>query len=230
MTALVVATAAIVAVTIWYPRSVPTDAPDEKYPPAATSAPPVAPAPAVAPSAAPIAVSTPAPPPTTAVEVPTTAASETYTPNTCVAPGGWRGANDHRAVDDRHPAAECGSDHSIAPEDERHTFRQSVSRADVHRCAQAVGRHVATAFGDPRHRLDSGMRNLLRRSALVVLPVVAVSLLSAGTGSADPLNCVNGQFWDPITNTCQTPRPADNCAPGQYWNALSNVCRPLGQL
>jgi hypothetical protein len=41
---------------------------------------------------------------------------------------------------------------------------------------------------------------------------------------------VNGQFWDPITNTCQTPRPADNCAPGQYWNALSNVCRPLGQL
>ena len=79
MTALVVATAAIVAVTIWYPRSVPTDAPDEKYPPAATSAQPGAPAPGVAPPA-PIAVSTPAPPPTTAVEVPTTEASETYTP------------------------------------------------------------------------------------------------------------------------------------------------------
>ena len=74
------------------------------------------------------------------------------------------------------------------------------------------------------------MRNLLRRSTLLAVPIVAVSLLTAGTGSADPLNCVNGQFWDPITNTCQTPRPAEDCAPGQYWNALSNVCRPLGQL
>lgn len=77
------------------------------------------------------------------------------------------------------------------------------------------------------------MRNLLRRStiaALAAAPIAAVSLCSAGIASAEPLNCVNGQFWDPITNTCQTPRPAAECAPGQYWNALSNVCRPLGQL
>ena len=74
------------------------------------------------------------------------------------------------------------------------------------------------------------MRNLLRRSTIIAVPVAAASLLSAGVSWADPLNCVNGQFWDPITNTCQTPRPADNCQPGQYWNALSNVCRPLGQL
>lgn len=77
------------------------------------------------------------------------------------------------------------------------------------------------------------MPNLFRRCAIAVLaaaPVTAVSLLSAGIGSADPLNCVNGQFWDPITNTCQTPQPAQDCAPGEYWNALSNVCRPLGQL
>ena len=74
------------------------------------------------------------------------------------------------------------------------------------------------------------MRKLLRRSTIIAVPIAAASLLSAGAGWADPLNCVNGQFWDPITNTCQTPRPADNCAPGQYWNALSNVCRPLGQL
>ena len=74
------------------------------------------------------------------------------------------------------------------------------------------------------------MRNLMRRSTIVAVPVVALALFTAGTGSADPLNCVNGQFWDPITNTCQTPRPAEDCAPGQYWNALSNVCRPLGQL
>jgi hypothetical protein len=77
------------------------------------------------------------------------------------------------------------------------------------------------------------MRRLLRRSTIVAAaaaPALAVSLLGAGIGSAEPLNCVNGQFWDPITNTCQTPRPAENCAPGEYWNALSNVCRPLGQL
>jgi len=83
MTALVVVTAVIVGLTIWYPRTVPTDAPNEKYPPAATSvvptvdpAPAVEPAPVVKPSPAP----TSAPPPTTAVEVPTTEASETYTP------------------------------------------------------------------------------------------------------------------------------------------------------
>ncbi len=76
------------------------------------------------------------------------------------------------------------------------------------------------------------MRKLLRPSIIATLaaPLAAVSLLGAGIASADPLNCPYGQFWDPITNTCQTPRPADNCAPGEYWNALSNVCRPLGQL
>jgi hypothetical protein len=77
------------------------------------------------------------------------------------------------------------------------------------------------------------MRNLLRRStiaAVAAAPVAALSVFTAGTGSAQPLNCAYPQFWDPITNTCQTPRPAENCPPGQYWNALSNVCRPLGQL
>ncbi|WP_395311656.1 hypothetical protein V4U86_13260 [Mycobacterium sp. AMU20-3851] len=77
------------------------------------------------------------------------------------------------------------------------------------------------------------MRNLSLRSTAAVLtaaPIAALSLFAAGTASAAPLNCVNGQFWDPITNTCQTPRPAENCPPGQYWNALSNVCRPVGLL
>lgn len=77
------------------------------------------------------------------------------------------------------------------------------------------------------------MRNRLRRSTIAILasaPIAAMSLFGAGIGSAEPLNCINGQFWDPITNTCQTPRPAADCAPGEYWNALSNVCRPLGQL
>ena len=73
----------------------------------------------------------------------------------------------------------------------------------------------------------------LRRPAIAILaatPITAVSLFGAGIGSAEPLDCVNGQFWDPITNTCQTPRSAEDCAPGEYWNPLSNVCRPLGQL
>ena len=77
------------------------------------------------------------------------------------------------------------------------------------------------------------MRNLLRRETIALLaatPITALSLLHAGIASAEPLNCVNGQFWDPIINTCQTPRPAEDCAPGEYWNALSNVCRPLGEL
>lgn len=76
------------------------------------------------------------------------------------------------------------------------------------------------------------MRTHLRRSTIVLAAssLLSLSLFSVGVSSAEPLNCVAGQFWDPITNTCQTPRPADNCAPGEYWNALSNVCRPLGQL
>ncbi|MGN7780043.1 hypothetical protein ACTJJE_11055 [Mycolicibacterium sp. 22603] len=77
------------------------------------------------------------------------------------------------------------------------------------------------------------MRNIFGRSTIAVLaaaPIAAGSLFLAGSATAEPLNCINGQFWDPITNTCQMPRPAENCAPGQYWNALSNVCRPLGVL
>jgi hypothetical protein len=77
------------------------------------------------------------------------------------------------------------------------------------------------------------MPNLLRRPAIAILaatPIAALSLFNAAIGSADPLNCPGGQYWDPITNTCQTPQPAADCAPGEYWNALSNVCRPLGQL
>jgi hypothetical protein len=77
------------------------------------------------------------------------------------------------------------------------------------------------------------MNSLRRRTMAAVVASVGIAAalpFSVGMSTAEPLNCVNGQFWDPITNTCQTPRPADNCQPGEYWNALSNVCRPLGQL
>ena len=63
----------------------------------------------------------------------------------CSAAGGERRPHDNRAVCHRHPAAERDTDYSIAPEDERHTFRQSVSRADVHRCAQAVAQSQNSA-------------------------------------------------------------------------------------
>lgn len=89
----------------------------------------------------------------------------------------------------------------------------------------------SVACGRDRHLWhDPLMRNLVRRTAIVILAVTGAALFGVGIGSAEPLNCVNGQFWDPITNTCQTPRPAEDCGPGQYWNALSNVCRPLGEL
>jgi len=77
------------------------------------------------------------------------------------------------------------------------------------------------------------MRKNILRSAIVAAacaPIAALSVATSAIGSAQPLNCAYPQFWDPITNTCQTPRPAGNCAPGEYWNALSNACRPLGQL
>ena len=117
-----------------------------------------------------------------------------------------------------------------------HARRNSVVRA--HLCQSLVGWvkfSVRTDFqaGELGPWQDQFMRNLLRLPTIAVLaatPIAAVSLFGAGIGSAEPLDCVNGQFWDPITNTCQTPQPAEDCAPGQYWNALSNVCRPLGQL
>jgi hypothetical protein len=77
------------------------------------------------------------------------------------------------------------------------------------------------------------MKKMSRRSTVAAVAgvlVAAAAPFGVGISAAEPLNCVNGQFWDPITNTCQTPRPAEDCAPGEYWNALSNVCRPLGQL
>lgn len=65
--------------------------------------------------------------------------------------------------------------------------------------------------------------------AAVSAPIAAASLFAAATGSAQPLNCPPGQFWDPGTNTCKNAVPLA-CAPGEYWNPISNVCRPLGQL
>jgi hypothetical protein len=102
------------------------------------------------------------------------------------------------------------------------------------------------------------MVKLIRRSTILtaaLAPIAALSLVAPAPGSADPLNCQNGQWWDPVANVCQQPvapvplncqngdwwdpganvcRPPVspvplNCDGGQYWNPITNVCRPLGQ-
>jgi hypothetical protein len=75
------------------------------------------------------------------------------------------------------------------------------------------------------------MNKIILRSmvmAAVAAPITAASLFMSATGSAQPLNCPPGQWWDPGTNTCKNAVPLA-CAPGEYWNAITNVCRPLGQ-
>jgi hypothetical protein len=75
------------------------------------------------------------------------------------------------------------------------------------------------------------MYKIIRRSmvmAAAAAPIAAVSIAMSATGSAQPLNCQNGEWWDPVANVCQKPLVPLNCGPGQYWNPASNVCRPLG--
>ena len=95
-----------------------------------------------------------------------------------------------------------------------------------------LGNHGRSLRFSPSGQVKHMHKNI-RRTTIVAAafgPIAALSVMGSAMGSAQPPDCVNGQFWDPISNTCKTPRPADDCAPGQYWNALSQVCRPLGQL
>jgi hypothetical protein len=98
------------------------------------------------------------------------------------------------------------------------------------------------------------MKHLFRRSMIMtgaLAPIAALSL--AIPAAAEPLDCRNGEWWDPVANVCQPPvapvaldcqngewwdpvgnvcRPplVPNCGDGQYWNPAANVCRPLGQV
>ena len=103
------------------------------------------------------------------------------------------------------------------------------------------------------------MGKLTRRSSILtaaLAPIAALSLVTPAAGSAEPLNCQNGEWWDPAANVCQPPvatvplgcqngdwwdpvsnscKPPlvpfpPNCGDGQYWNPVSNACRPLGQV
>lgn len=78
------------------------------------------------------------------------------------------------------------------------------------------------------------MRKIICRSmvmAAAAAPIAAVSIAMSAVGSAQPLNCQNGEWWDPVDNVCRPPAATAPlaCAPGEYWNPVKNVCRPLGQ-
>ncbi len=78
------------------------------------------------------------------------------------------------------------------------------------------------------------MHKLLRRStiaAVAAAPIAALSLMAPAIGSAQPINCPPGQWWDPVDNICRgaVATVPLNCPPGEYWNPISNLCRPLGQ-
>jgi hypothetical protein len=75
------------------------------------------------------------------------------------------------------------------------------------------------------------MNKIIRRSVVIAAaagPIAAFSVAMSAIGSAQPLACPPGQWWDPGTNTCKSAVPLA-CAPGDYWNPITNVCRPLGQ-
>jgi hypothetical protein len=103
------------------------------------------------------------------------------------------------------------------------------------------------------------MGKLICRAAILtaaLAPISALSLVFPAAGSAQPLDCQNGEWWDPVADVCQPPvgpvplgcqngdwwdpvanvcRPPlapfpPNCGDGQYWNPVSNACRPLGQV
>nr|WP_090277872.1 hypothetical protein [Mycolicibacterium komanii]CRL72962.1 Chitin binding Peritrophin-A domain protein [Mycolicibacterium komanii] len=78
------------------------------------------------------------------------------------------------------------------------------------------------------------MSKIISRAMIVAAtagPLAAFSIATAASGAAQPINCPNGQWWDPVDNVCRGPVATAPlaCAPGEYWNPITNVCRPLGQ-
>jgi hypothetical protein len=69
-------------------------------------------------------------------------------------------------------------------------------------------------------------------AALAFAPLGVVTVVTPTVSSAEPMNCAQGEYWDPTGNVCrplgQGPQPKD-CAAGQYWNPVDNACTPLGQ-
>jgi hypothetical protein len=69
-------------------------------------------------------------------------------------------------------------------------------------------------------------------AALAFAPLAMVTVATAPVSSAEPMNCAQGEYWDPTGNVCRPlgvgPQPLD-CAAGEYWEPVDNVCKPLGQ-
>jgi len=124
-------------------------------------------------------------------------------------------------------------------------------------CIRGGSAEPIQRFENPRMGQAEVMGKLIRRSTILMAalaPIAALSLVSPTAGSAQPLDCQNGEWWDPVANICQPPvtpvgcqngdwwdpvgnvcRPPlapfpPNCGDGQYWNPVSNACRPLGQV
>ena len=76
------------------------------------------------------------------------------------------------------------------------------------------------------------MRKFVRRlapiAAMALIPMAAVTAMPA-VGSADPISCDPGQWWDPTANVCRPlgvgPQPLA-CDNGWWWDPAANVCRP----
>src|SRR5882757_9279869 len=75
------------------------------------------------------------------------------------------------------------------------------------------------------------MGKLFRRSTILMAafaPIAALSLVPPAAGSAQPLDCQNGEWWDPVANVCQpsaAPAPL-GCQNGDWWDPVGNACRP----
>src|SRR6478609_6538285 len=64
----------------------------------------------------------------------------------------------------------------------------------------------------------------MRRSTILtaaVAPIAALSLVTQAAASAQPLDCQNGQWWEPVANVCQPPAAPVaplGCQNGDWWD------------
>jgi len=74
------------------------------------------------------------------------------------------------------------------------------------------------------------MSTLVRRSTIMMAalaPIAALSLVTPTAGSAQPLDCQNGEWWDPVANVCQPP--AAPAPAGMPERRLVGSCRQCVQ-
>lgn len=65
-------------------------------------------------------------------------------------------------------------------------------------------------------------------AAMTAAQVAFSTVATPAAGSAEPLACPPGQWWEPVANACRPLPQAMNC-PGGWWDPTANVCRPLDQ-